>query len=64
MVNPALLNLLSIDQLKEPTLTCLFSSNRQLTDLARMVLNGKKIVDVDVHELAADLDLLRENWQL
>ena len=54
MGNPALLNLLGIDQLKEPTLTCLFSSNRQLTDLARMVLSGKKIVDVDVQHSAPD----------
>jgi len=54
MANPALLGLLGINQLEEPTLAYLFSSNKQLADIARMVLNGKVVVDVDVRHNATD----------
>ena len=54
MVNPALLSMLGIEQLEEPTLTCLFSSNRHLADIARNVLDGNKVVDVDVLHSAPD----------
>lgn len=52
--NPALLSLLGINKLDEPTLSCLFSSNKQLADIARMVLDGKNTVDVDVRHSAPD----------
>lgn len=54
MTNPALLHLLGVEQSDDSTITVLFAPNEQLSEIARLALEGQAVSDVDIRHSPPD----------